>query len=144
VSQVDAANEPRFALLSIILSTTNPSAALIFSAIDLRPHDRLYTAEHLQTVSSVWSAVFSVCKNTQSIAHTIEILVFLANDGPTTVNSAGPIFGKSAQILHPKFIRAVESGLVERYQSGPKLEWHYRIPARIPCEYIFDAFTQPL
>jgi hypothetical protein len=122
----------------------NPSAALIFSAIDRRPRDRLYTADHLQAASSVWSAVFSVCKNTQSIAHTIEVLVFLANEGPITVNAAVPIFGKSAQLLHPRFTRAVEAGLVERYRDGPRLEWHYRIIESIPYEHIFDAFTMPL
>jgi hypothetical protein len=122
----------------------SPSESIVFAHLDkLRP-DGWHTAEDLQEIKLIWDAVFSVCRNAQSIAHTIEILIFLANDGPATVNSAAPIFGKSVQTLHPKFIRALESGLVERYRDGPNLEWHYRIVETIPYEQIFDAFVCPL
>ena len=122
----------------------NPSAHLIFNAIDNRKPDAYRNEEWRSSVKMVWNALLSVCGNTASIAHSIEVLIFLCNHDGVTINESAKEFGISAQRLHPRFMRVVQSGLVQRYRHGPRLEWHYKISDNMPFEYIFDSFIESL
>jgi hypothetical protein len=121
-----------------------PSEALIFPAIDRRPRDHLYTDDYLRSVKAIWEAIFRACGNARSVAHTIEILIHLANTGPTTINAAAVEFNESVQCLHPKFVRSLGTGLVDRYQKPGSREWFYRLAPDVICEEIFNALVWPI